>query len=314
MWAADSAPRAGEDFASSWGDDWPKLAASFARAQSGERAVLDTPAGLLQSARLRENPVTLVFMPVLAEAGTVGGVLVSATGAEAPQLDRARRDFELIDYVISHDLLAPARTMQELARILGDERARDLPPDVDTYLGHFTRGTASLTARIEGLVRFRQVTRQPLQCRRVDVGNIARELVAAQPCRTEHATVVIGDLPDSMGDRELLRQAFSAVISNAFKFVRQSPAPRIEIGARREAGRNVYFVADNGVGFEMKYASRLFGLFQRLHGDFEGNGIDLAVARRIVERHGGTMRAEAVKGAGATFEISLPPAVDGVAA
>ena len=104
------------------------------------------------------------------------------------------------------------------------------------------------------------------------------------------------------------------MISNAFKFVRRSSAPRIEIGARREADRNVYFVADNGAGFDMKYASRLFGLFQRLHSDFDGTGVDLAVARRIVERHGGTMRAEGIRGAGATFELSLPVAADGAAA
>jgi signal transduction histidine kinase len=317
LWSAGPAPRMGQDFAASWHADWPKLAASFDRAQSGECTVLDTPDGLLQSAGLRRHPAALSFVPVHAEGDTVGGVLVSVTGLQGSQPDCETADFELIDYVISHDLLAPARTMQEMARILGEERANDLPPDVGTFLGHFTRATASLTARIEGLVRFRKVSSQPLACRRVDIGTLARELVAGlqggSP-QAERTSVVIGDLPDSMGDRDLLRQAFSAVISNAFKFVRRAPAPRIEIGARREADRNVYFVADNGAGFEMKYASRLFGLFQRLHSDFEGTGVELAVAKRIVERHGGTMRAEGNKGVGATFELSLPPAADGAAA
>lgn len=317
LWAPERAPGAGQDFAASWNEDWPKVSPSFERALAGEPARLDTFPGLLQSARLRQDTVTLSFMPVPAEHGMTGGVLVLVKGAQSPQVDGARRDFELIDYVISHDFLAPARTMQEMARILGEERADELPPDIATFLGHFTRATAALNARIEGLIRFRKISSQPLACRRVDITTLVQELVTAQRSSTqgERVTVSVSDLPEANGDRELLRQAFGAVIANAFKFVRQTPAPRVEIGAHRETGGNVFFIADNGVGFDMKYADRLFGLFQRLHSDpqLQGTGVELAVARRIVERHGGTMRAEAQKGVGATFEISLPRVADGAA-
>jgi signal transduction histidine kinase len=317
LWAPDCAPRAGQDFAASWATHWPALAPSFERACAGETVLLDTPPGLLQSARLRQHPVALAFIPVRAEQDTFGGVLVSVTGAQNEQ-ERAGRDFELFDYVISHDLLAPARTMQELARILREDHAAALPTEAATFLGHFSRSTASLTARLEGLVRFREVSRQPLSCRTVDIAGLVRELVAEHRKSLTAPEVVIGDLPDATGDPRLLRQAFSAVISNAFKFVRDTPTPRIEIGARRDtggldsgrhdSGRNVYFVADNGAGFEMKYAGRLFGLFQRLHAEaqFEGTGVGLAIARRILERHGGAMRAEGSKGTGATFELILP--------
>jgi light-regulated signal transduction histidine kinase (bacteriophytochrome) len=245
---------------------------------------------------------------VQAGQDAVGGVLVSATGAQNEQLERAGRDFELFDYVISHDLLAPARTMQELARILREDHASSLPTEAATLLGHFSRSTASLTARLEALVRFREVSRQPLSCRRVDIAGLVRELVAGHRQVPGGPEVVTGDLPDVTGDPKLLRQAFAALISNAFKFVRAAATPRVEIGARREARRTVYFVVDNGAGFEMKYAGRLFELFQRLHTEaqFEGTGAGLAIARRIVERHGGTMKAEGSKGAGATFELTLP--------
>jgi len=317
LWEPACAPLAGQDFAASWSSDWPAIAPACERAWTGEVVLLDTAPLLLQSAGLRQKSVVLTLMPVLAERDTFGGVLVSVQGTQSAQLERAGRDFELIDYVISHDLLAPARTMQELARILTEEQGAALPAETGTFLGHFSRSTATLTARLEGLVRFREASRQPLTSRRVEIAALVRELVAEQQKSpgAQRVSVVIGSLPDTVGDAKLLSQAFSALIANAFKFVREAESPRIEIGARREPGRNVYFVADNGAGFEMKYASRLFGLFQRMHTEaqFEGTGAGLAIARRIIERHGGTMKGEGSKGSGATFEITLPAPGEGAA-
>jgi signal transduction histidine kinase len=316
LFAPAHKPRAGEDFADTWRTDWPKLAAAYEQARCGRRAVLDTSDGLLQSARLRRRPNTLSFLPVLAEGGSIGGVLVLMTEARELKLERAARDSELLDYVISHDLLAPARTMQAMAAILSEEKSHELPPDLSVFLKNFSTATASLNARLEGLVRFRHVSSQPLRRETVDVNSLVSELVEGLRNSSPHATrasVIIGQLPKAQADRGLLRQVFAALLSNAFKFTRDTPAPRIELGARTEAGRLLYTVSDNGVGFDMKYASRLFSLFQRLHGEFEGTGVDLAVAKRIVERHGGTLRAEGARGLGATFEIGLPQAPGGAA-
>ena len=226
------------------------------------------------------------------------------------ELDRANQQLDALYYSLSHDLHSPLRTMQEMARILRDEHSQHLPPDAGMFLGHLTLGTAKLATRVEGLARFGRVSRQPLTCRRVDIADLVRQLLAAadKNAETGHIDVITGDLPEAIGDPGLIQQLFSSLISNAFKFSRDCTAPRIEIGGHGESGRNAYFVADNGAGFDMKYAGKLFGLFQRMHAEaqFDGAGVELAIARCIVERHGGTIRAEAAKGRGATFHFTLP--------
>jgi light-regulated signal transduction histidine kinase (bacteriophytochrome) len=140
------------------------------------------------------------------------------------------------------------------------------------------------------------------------VGEVVLELRAVHG---NEATIVVGDLPDAHADAALVRQLFNHVLSNAFKFSRNAAEPRIEIGSGVSGpGQNLYFVMDNGAGFDMKYAGKLFGLFQRMHGEaqFEGTGAGLAIARRIVERHGGTIRVEAMKDQGAKFCFTLPSA------
>jgi light-regulated signal transduction histidine kinase (bacteriophytochrome) len=200
--------------------------------------------------------------------------------------------------------------MQEVARILAQEHSQHLPPDTAVLLKHLTQGTARLAERVEGLAQFGRVSRQSLSFRRVDVADLVRQWVAEadQTAETAHRVVVVGELPDAMGDAGLIRHLFSSLLANAIKFSRPDTALRIEIGGHREAGRNAYFVSDNGVGFDMKYAGKLFGLFQRMHGEaqFDGAGVGLAIARCVVERHGGTIRAEAVKDRGATFHFTLP--------
>jgi two-component system sensor kinase len=236
---------------------------------------------------------------------------MAAMGTESDQgLDRRDTQLDSLQYVLSHDLLTPLRTMREMARILRQEHERHLPPEAAVFLGHFADGTDKLVHRMDALVRYVRISQRPLDCHRVDIAHLVErtlDQLRAQP-GNEHVEVVVGDLPDSMGDAELLGQLFSSVLSNAFKFTRGSNAPRIEIGWRDVDARNAYFVVDNGDGFDMKYAGRLFGLFQRMHSDaqFEGVGAGLAIARRIVERHGGTIRAEGVKGQGTTVQFTLP--------
>ena len=229
------------------------------------------------------------------------------------ELDRANQQLDALYYSLSHDLYSPMRTMQEMARILLEDHPQQLPPETEVFLKHVVQGTARLSARMEGLARFGRVSRQPLSFRRVDVEALVRQLLfdLDNKAETGHKPVVTSELPDANGDAEMLQQVFSTLISNAIKFSRGVAEPSIEIGGRSEGGWNAYFVADNGVGFDMKYAGKLFGLFQRMHAEaqFDGAGVGLAIARCIVERHGGTMRAEAAKDRGATIHFTLPAAL-----
>jgi signal transduction histidine kinase len=298
--AAQGSPSPGQDFAECWRAQWSTISPAFERARRGEPALIDISLPVLAA---------LSFVPVLGEGDVVGGVLVICS-ARDHELQRAEKDFEMLDYVISHDLHAPLRTMQEMARLLSAEPATAAPEGAGIFLQHFLQATAKLDERIEGLVRFRKISRQPLTKQRVDVAGMIDRLLAEERASVagQGVSVILGELPAAFGDYDLIRQAFAAMLANAFKFVRDAQAPRITIGAHHESDRTAYFIADNGAGFDMKYAGRLFGLFQRLHNEaqFKGAGIGLALARRAIERHGGTMRAEARKGQGATFELILP--------
>ena len=239
----------------------------------------------------------------------------AAQGGEAElrvELDRAHQQLDALYYSLSHDLHSPLRTLQEMARILLEDHSRHIPPDTGIFLKHLVQGTTRVAHRVDSLARFGRVSRQPLSFVRVDVAGLVAQLLSDTDKKTQtgHFSVATGELPDAMGDAGLIRELFSSLLSNAFKFSSQHPAPRIEIGGRREAGRIAYFVSDNGVGFDMKYAGKLFGLFQRMHPEaqFDGAGAGLAIARCIVERHGGSIRAEAAKDAGATFHFTLPAA------
>jgi len=229
--------------------------------------------------------------------------------------DPDQQQFDAFRYTLSHDLLSPLRTLQEMARILEREHAQHLPPDASIFLSHFSQGTSKLADRVEALVSYVRVNAQPLNCHRVDIARLVGEVVTAlRATHGDKATIIVGRLPDAHGDADLLRQLFTQLLSNAFKFSRNAPDPRIEIGsAVSDAGQNVYFVVDNGAGFDMKYAGKLFGLFQRMHGEaqFEGTGAGLAIAQRIVERHGGEIRAEATKDQGAKIIFTLPSASSG---
>jgi light-regulated signal transduction histidine kinase (bacteriophytochrome) len=229
--------------------------------------------------------------------------------------DETGKLLESLRYVLSHDLLSPLRTMQEMARILEREHGQHLPPDTSVFLNHFSQGTNKLADRVEAILRLLKLDAQLLNCRTVDVSRLVSEAVTE--LRTTHgakASVIIGQLPETQADADLVRQLFIILLSNAFKFSRNIREPRIEIGwAMSGSGRHTYFVMDNGAGFDMKYAGKLFGLFQRMHGEaqFEGTGAGLAIARSIVERHGGTIRVEAMKDQGAKFIFTLPSASSG---
>jgi light-regulated signal transduction histidine kinase (bacteriophytochrome) len=161
---------------------------------------------------------------------------------------------------------------------------------------------------IDDLLAFSRVGRHQLRMAPVAMKALANEVwLEFQEAQRAGVEFRLGELPDAAGDGALLRQVWQNLLSNALKYSAPKPSRSIEVGHTIEGGRAVYFVRDNGVGFDMQHVDRLFGVFERLHParDFEGTGVGLALARRIVERHGGSMRAEGEVGAGATFYFTL---------
>jgi light-regulated signal transduction histidine kinase (bacteriophytochrome) len=292
-------------FAAPWGES---ARAALAGAFIGKSALVETQLG--------PDTVTLSLIPVRdGETNVVGGVFACLEkGATSVALGSAAQQFDSFRYTLAHDLLSPLRTLQEMGRILEHEHSQHLPPEASIFLSSLTQGTNKLADRVEALIQFVNLNAQPLNCRRVDVSGVVADVVAElRATHGDKASVLVGELPDARADADLVRQLFSSLIANAFKFSRNVREPRIEIGSEVREGRNSYFVVDNGAGFDMKYAGKLFGLFQRMHGEaqFEGTGAGLAIARRIVERHGGTIRAEAMKDQGAKFVFTLPSASTG---
>jgi light-regulated signal transduction histidine kinase (bacteriophytochrome) len=261
-----------------------------------------------------EGVLSFSFIPVRDGSGRVGGLLIPIIDPTATslrqELERAHDDVEAYSYSISHDFRAPLRTMEGMTRIVVDDFSPQLPADALRLLHHIMRGAAKLADRADAVLGVTRLSRQPLSRQRIDVAalvdGVIVELRNASPER--RIEVVVGDLPAAEGDPELLRLVFANLLSNAFKFTRNTEHARIEVGCRPQQRDNVYYVKDNGAGFDMKYAGKLYGFFQRLHSEaeFEGIGAGLALARRLIERHGGTIRAEAQKDCGATFYLTLP--------
>jgi light-regulated signal transduction histidine kinase (bacteriophytochrome) len=168
---------------------------------------------------------------------------------------------------------------------------------------------------IDDLLRLSRLGRQPLSKEPVSIRALVEEVLAQlreeQPDR--HIEIRVADLPDAVGDRSLLKQVFVNLLSNAFKFTRRREAAILEVGCKEQDGETIYFVRDNGAGFDMQFAQRLFGVFQRLHraAEFEGTGVGLSIVQRIVRRHGGRVWAEAEADKGATFLFTLGRKTEG---
>jgi PAS domain S-box-containing protein len=221
------------------------------------------------------------------------------------QLQAAVDELDAFSYSVSHDLRAPLRAIEGFSRILLKECGPLLAEEPREYLQVVRDSTVQMGRLIDDLLTFAHLGRQPLSRRQVPTGAIIAQVVRELQRQTEGRTisVSVGDTPALWGDPALLKQVFVNLIGNAFKYTRMRAQAIIEIGARDIDGEQVFFVRDNGAGFDMQYADKLFGVFQRLHRaeDFEGNGVGLAIVQRIVRRHGGRVWAEAAVDRGATF-------------
>jgi PAS domain S-box-containing protein len=221
------------------------------------------------------------------------------------QLEAANRELEAFSYSVSHDLRAPLRSINSFTKILRDDFSADLNPIGRGFLDRVIDSSRKMNQLIDELLDFSRVNRKEISRRIVDMNDLVREVIESLATESSDRVIAwsVSDLPPLEADPTLMRQVFVNLISNAIKYTRKRDRAEIEIGCADGA----YFVRDNGAGFDMQYADKLFGVFQRLHRDdeFEGVGIGLAIIQRIIQRHGGQVWAEAKPDEGAVFYFTL---------
>jgi PAS domain S-box-containing protein len=275
-----------------------------------------------------EFPVEISLSPLETEEGTlVSGAIRDVTERKhrdehiqrlnqeltrrSADLEAINKELEAFAYSISHDLRAPLRHMVGYMELLHKSASSVLDDKGRRYMVTILESAKRMGTLIDDLLAFSRIGRAETRETMVSLEQLVREVQNEVWRETEgrNMTWKIGRLPDLYGDRSMLKLALVNLISNAVKFTRTRPQPEIEIGCTdKRTDRVVVFIKDNGVGFDMKYVKKLFGVFQRLHRavDFEGTGIGLATVQRIIHRHGGQVWAEGQVGAGATFYLSLP--------
>jgi len=226
------------------------------------------------------------------------------------QLEASNKELEAFSYSVSHDLRAPLRAVDGFSRILLEDYAPQLPSEVGRYLKTIRESSQQMGRLIDDLLRFSRLSRQSLNKQPIAVADLVRQALDSLSGEQQgrQIEITIGELPVCHGDSGLLRQVWINLLSNALKFTRGQEVARIEVGCMDKEGETVYFVQDNGAGFDMQYAGKLFGVFQRLHSaqEYEGTGVGLAIVQRIVRRHGGRVWAEGKVEYGATFYFTLP--------
>src|SRR5690606_23117358 len=224
----------------------------------------------------------------------------------------AYADLESFSYSVSHDLRAPLLFVKDFAQRLKEDYGDKLGEEGGHVVQVIHDGAQSMDRMIVGLLAFSRSTRQPLQMSRLQMEQVVRGVIAeARAIYAEpEPRIEVGALPLALGDSTVIRHVWSNLIGNALKFSARQPEPTVRIGGRVEGAEVIYSVEDNGVGFDARYADKLFGVFKRLHSvdDFPGTGVGLAIAHRIIARHGGRIWAESESGKGARFQFSLPAA------
>ncbi len=225
------------------------------------------------------------------------------------QLEQANRQLEAFSYSVSHDLRAPIRHIRGFSQILHEDCWDRLDDNGRQCLSRIIVGCERMGCLIDDLLNFSHSSRHRVEKSAVQTGALVRDVLAELMLEQKGRQIdlVMGELSDCQADPTLLRQVYVNLIGNAMKYSSQRENPRIEVGSFTKNGGTVYFVKDNGAGFDMAHAGRLFGVFQRLHGqeEFPGTGVGLAIVENIIRRHGGKIWAEAAVDAGATFFFTL---------
>jgi PAS domain S-box-containing protein len=227
----------------------------------------------------------------------------------AEELARANAELEQFSYSVSHDLRAPLRAIEGYSRILIEDFADELDEEGKGYLARVQANSQRMGLLIDDLLDLSRITRSPLRSEEVDLSGLASSILGEMQGDTPERRVDT-DVAEGLvvnGDPGLIRVALENLLGNAWKFTSREPEAKIEFGVTERDGHQSYYVRDNGAGFEMAYADKLFAPFQRLHGtdEFEGTGIGLATVQRVIHRHGGQVQAEGEPGEGATFYFTL---------
>ena len=223
------------------------------------------------------------------------------------QLQDVNKELESFSYSVSHDLRAPLRAINGFSQILMEDYCDQLPADAQDSLHEICDNADRMGHLIDHLLSFSRLGRQELKKSEVSMNAIVQECLSALG-HNQSAEFRVAELPSAFADAALLKQVWQNLIENALKYSRSSTPPVVEIGSRTVDQETVYFVKDNGVGFDMQYVHKLFKVFNRLHhqDEFEGTGVGLAIVQRVIHRHGGRVWVEAKPKMGATFYFSLP--------
>lgn len=225
------------------------------------------------------------------------------------QLEMANKELEAFSYSVSHDLRSPLRAIDGFSQAMLEDYAPQLPPEGKHYLETIRGGAQRMGILIDDLLAFSRLSRVSVSKQTVNTDRLVQGVVEELNPEREgrQVEIRIGKLPMCQGDASLLKQVWANLISNAFKYTRQRKPAVVEIDSKQEGSKNVFFIRDNGAGFDMRYVHKLFGVFQRLHraDEFEGTGVGLAIVQRVIHRHGGRVWAEGALDRGATFYFTL---------
>ncbi|MDD4029320.1 MAG: ATP-binding protein [Caldisericia bacterium] len=229
---------------------------------------------------------------------------------EKRKLELSNKELEAFSYSVSHDLRAPLRHINGYVEMLNEKYNLDLPQQAQHYLSVITNATKQMGILIDELLQFSRMGRQELRKTQIDMNDLVDQVIesAKQNIQPRDIAWTKQKLPRVFGDSTLLKQVWINLLDNAVKYTSKNEKTKIEIGFTENETHFVFFIRDNGVGFDMRYAHKLFGVFQRLHSqaEFEGTGIGLASVQRIIHKHNGQVWAEASPDKGATFFFSIP--------
>jgi light-regulated signal transduction histidine kinase (bacteriophytochrome) len=243
------------------------------------------------------------------EIRTLNAELEQRVIERTAQLESANKELEAFSYSVSHDLRAPLRAISSFARIVRDDFSGSMDPMGRGFLDKIIASGIKMNQLIDDLLDFSRINRKQLDKQEVGLHALVQSVIESLTQETANRKIewIITELPVAPVDPVLIQQVYANLIGNAVKYSRNCEFARIEVGSFPQNGEVVYFVRDNGAGFDMRYADRLFGVFQRLHRDeeFEGTGIGLATVQRIIHGHGGRIWAEAEVNKGATFYFTL---------
>jgi PAS domain S-box-containing protein len=285
------------------------------KVDSGERRAIQSRADLVLDAQGKPSRVTGTIQDITEwkqveeEIRSLNSGLEQRVRERTAQLEAANQELEAFAYSVSHDLRSPLRSVMGFAQVLQETYSGQLDETGVNYLNRIVAAAQRMGLLIDSLLKLSRVTRSPLHFEEIDLSPLAQELIAdlrgADPER--QVEVILPDHLTVRADGVLMRIVLDNLLRNAWKFTAKTPGARIELGSIQQDGKVVYFVRDNGAGFDMAYAGKLFSPFQRLHSEkeFEGTGIGLTMVQRILHRHGGRIWAEGAVGLGSTFYFTV---------